>query len=107
MNTLHFFKTNGEIVLNICSSVGIMCQLHVIMKAVFFFWNAQAQVPFHSLLFPELVPLFLCTGANEKLHLHLLKLAHPENKLTGYDLIAECFSNLCNTERNFHPASFL
>src|SRR5690606_2046679 len=43
----------------------------------------------------------------KKLHLHLLKLTHTEDKLAGYDFISESLANLRNSKRNLHPCSFL
>src|SRR5688500_10592188 len=54
-----------------------------------------------------LIPLLLCARTNKKLHFHLLKFPHAENELAGYNLIPECFSNLCNAKRNFHSSCFL
>jgi hypothetical protein len=64
-------------------------------------------MPFQSLLFPVFVPFFLCAGADKELHFHLLKLAHPENKLPGDNFITESFTNLCNAKRDFKPCRFL
>ena len=54
-----------------------------------------------------LEPLQLRTRTNEELHLHLLKLAHTEDKLTRYNLITEGLTDLCDTERYLHTAGFL
>src|ERR1700749_3658665 len=54
-----------------------------------------------------LKPFFLRAGANEKLHLHLLKLAHADNELPGYHLVPESLAYLRNAKRYFHPARFL
>src|SRR6478609_2818752 len=64
-------------------------------------------MPFQPFFFPVFIPFFLCTRTNKELHFHLLKLAHTENKLAGYNLIPERFTNLCNTKRNFKPCRFL
>src|SRR5687767_6524563 len=107
MNTFHFLETNWEIIFDIACSISIMRQFHMIMKPVFLFWNAQAEVPLHSFFFPELVPLFLRTRPDKKLHFHLLEFTHPENKLPGNNFISECFAYLCNTKRNFKATGFL
>src|SRR4249920_1926888 len=107
MNTFHFFKTERKFIFNIAGRIGIMSQFHMVMKTIFFFWNSQAQMPFHSYLLPGFIPFFLCTGANEILHFHLFKFSHAENKLPGYDLISKGLSYLCNTKRNFQAPRFL
>src|SRR5688572_14673225 len=100
MYTLYLFKANREIVFYITGGIGIMRQLYMVVKAVFICSNAQLEVPFHTLSFPVLIPGSLCAGTYKELHFHLLKLTHPENELTGYDLVTECLSDLCNPERN-------
>src|SRR4029079_845634 len=87
--------------------IRIMRKFYMIMKTIFFFRDPEAQVPFHSYFLPGLIPFFLCTGTNKVLHLHLFKLSHAENKLSCYNFISECFSNLCDTKRNFQATCFL
>ena len=43
-------------------------------------------------------PFQLLAGAYEKLHLHLLELAHTEDELSCHDLIAEGLADLRDTE---------
>src|SRR6476646_7703197 len=64
-------------------------------------------MPFQAGFLPVLVPFFLCARTDEKLHFHLLKLAHTEDKLAGYNLVAECLTNLGNTKRYFHTCGLL
>ena len=47
------------------------------------------------------------SGANKKLHFHLFKFAHAENKLTCYDLVSESLTGLRNTKWNFHTRCLL
>src|SRR3954470_19695021 len=101
MNTFHFFKTNREFVLNIQSGICIMSKFAVIMKLIFLTWNTKTQMPFQSFFLPVFVPFFLCARTYKKLHLHLFKLPHSENKLAGYNFIAESFTNLRNAKRYF------
>ena len=64
-------------------------------------------MPVQTGFFPFLEPFEFGTGADEKLHFHLLEFTHTENKLPGNNFVAESFSCLCNPERDFHPAGFL
>src|SRR5690606_34423590 len=107
MYTLEFFKAHRKIKLNIAGCVGIVCQIEVIVKTIIVLTKAKGAVPFHSSFFPEFIPLHLFTWLNKELHFHLLELTHSENKLTRYNLIAKCFSNLCYSKRNFHSSRFL
>src|SRR6266487_4772792 len=101
MNTFYFFKADWKFIFNITSGIGIVSQLHMIMKTISFSWNAKTQMPFHSFFFPGFIPFFLRTWTNEILHFHLLKLPHTKNKLPRYNFIPERLPYLCNTERNF------
>src|SRR5687767_3545020 len=84
-----------------------MSKLHMVVVAQFLCRDTNTLMPFLSFIFPEVVPFHLCAGANEKLHFHLFKLTHAENKLAGNNFITESFACLRNTKRNFHPARFL
>src|SRR5687767_9020011 len=64
-------------------------------------------MPLHTAFFPGVVPFHLRARSNKELHFHLLKLACSENKLARYNLIAECFTYLCNSKRNLLTRSFL
>ena len=77
------------------------------MVAVFGISEAEGLVPFEAGGAPVVEPLHLLAGANEELHLHLLELAHTEDELTGHDLIAECLTDLGDTERDAHAACLL
>ncbi|MPN45786.1 hypothetical protein SDC9_193358 [bioreactor metagenome] len=52
-------------------------------------------------------PLHFFAGTYKKLHFHLLELPDAEDELTGYNLVAESFTNLGDTERNLHTTGFL
>src|SRR5688572_15482961 len=99
MNAFYFFKTDREIVFNITSCVGIMSQFNMIMKTILISRCSQACMPFQSFLFPVFIPFFLRTGTNKELHFHLLKFSHAENKLSCYNFIRECFTDLRSEER--------
>ncbi len=64
-------------------------------------------MPLQTGFFPIFIPLLLCTRSNKKLHFHLLKLTHAENKLTRDNFITKSFSDLCNTKGNFHSSGLL
>ena len=64
-------------------------------------------MPSHTSLLPRFEPLKLRAGLHEVLHLHLLELAHTENKLTGHDFVAERLADLCDTERQLHAPRLL
>ena len=38
------------------------------------------------------------------LYIHLLKLTHTEDELACNDFVTESLTDLCDTERNLHPA---
>src|ERR1700755_1767279 len=103
MDPLHLFEAKREIIFDITGSIGIMRQLYVIMKTISFGGDAQTPMPFHSRLLPVLIPFFLGAGADKELHLHLFELPHPEDKLTGDDLVAEGLADLSDPKGNLHP----
>ena len=77
------------------------------METIVVSTEAQCLMPLHTELFPLLEPFLLCPGLYKELHLHLLELSHTEDELTGYNLITESLTYLCNTERNLHTTSLL
>src|SRR5882757_5766133 len=107
MDALYFLESEREIVFDVTGGVRIVCQLDMIVKPVFFFRDAQAEVPFHPGLLPVLIPLLLCAGADKELHFHLLEFPHPEDELPGYDLVAESLPDLGDPERDLHTAGLL
>src|SRR3954469_14874604 len=64
-------------------------------------------MPLKPRFFPVLIPITFAARAHEKLHFHLLKLAHTEDKLTRYNFVAKCFTNLCNAKRYLHTRTLL
>ena len=64
-------------------------------------------MPFQPVLLPLCKPVEFSTGLDEELHLHLLELPHPENELTGDDLVSESLPYLGYTERYLHPSCLL
>src|SRR5690606_19869494 len=98
MNTFHFFKTYGEVVFYITSSIVVVRKFYVVVETVFFGRNFQGQMPFHPLLLHEFIPLLLGPGSYKKLHLHLIEFHHPEDKQAVNNLIPESLANLGNTK---------
>ena len=64
-------------------------------------------MPGYAGVLPVFVPLGLLAGAHEVLHFHLLKLAHAEGELTGYNLIAEGLAGLGYTKGDLHTPGLL
>ena len=107
MDTLHFLEAKRHLKLDVGSGIGVVGKLLVVMIAVFLIAETKSLVPFQACLFPALEPLEFLSGAYEKLHFHLFELAHAEDKLTSHNLVAECFSYLCDTEGYAHAACLL
>ncbi len=107
MNTFHFLESKRHLEFDVGCGIGVVGELLMVVVAVFFVAETKGFVPSESPFFPLLEPFELFAGTNEELHLHLLEFAHAEDELTRYDLIAECFTDLCNAERNAHAACFL
>jgi hypothetical protein len=102
-----FLESKGEIELNVHSGIGVVRQVVVVFEAQFFSWRTQRQVPFHAGFFPVFVPFHFLAGAQEELHFHLLKLAHAEDELPRYDLVAESLTDLCDAEGYFLAGGFV
>ena len=79
----------------------------MIVKTVFLICQSQGPDAISSVFLSNTEPFQFSSGLNKKLHFHLLKFPHPENKLPGNNLIPECFADLGNTKWNFHPSCFL
>ena len=107
MDALKLFESEWELKFDIGGCIGVVSQLLMVMVTVFLVTHSEGLMPSKTGLLPFCKPFELLTGTNEELHLHLLKLPHTEDKLTGYNLIAERFTDLSNTERNFHSACLL
>ncbi len=107
VNTFQFFPAEWEFVFDIYGRIGIMRQFHMVMKAELGCGNTDTLVPEFAGFFPVCIPFKLAAGPHKELHFHLLKLPHTKDELACYDFITKCFTGLCNTKRNFHPACFL
>ena len=61
--------------------------------------HTEIQKELVAIIFPISKPFEVGAGLAEEFQLHLLKFAGTEYKVTGRDLVAEGFTDLCNTER--------
>ena len=107
MNPFHLFESERELKLYIGRSIRIMRQFFMVVKTVHVIAETECLMPLHTKCLPVLIPFHLIARMHEELHLHLFKLPHTEDKLTGYYLITERLAYLCDTERNLHPPGFL
>src|SRR5512140_2977016 len=107
MNSLNFFKAERESVFDVSCRICIMSELNMVVKTVILISEAKGFMPIHPYLFPVPEPFKFCPGPDKKLHLHLLKLPHPENELPRYNFISESFTDLCDSKRDLHPSCFL
>ena len=79
----------------------------MLMETIVFISKAKCFMPFHSCLFPFLEPVEFRSRSHKKLHFHLFKFTHSENKLSCNNFVTKSFPNLCNSERDFHASGFL
>src|SRR5689334_5745344 len=107
MYTFQFLKAHGEIKLNVACSIGIVCQVQMIMVAIIFSSESKGLVPFHSFIFPEFVPFHFLAGFHKKLHFHLLAFTHAEYELTYYNFVSKCLNDLRYSKRDFHASGLL
>ena len=63
--------------------------------------HAESKQELVAIIFPEMIPLEVGAGRAEELQLHLLKLADAEDEVAWRDLVAEGFTDLRDTERQF------
>src|SRR5207237_1378505 len=91
MNSFKLLESEWKLKFDVTGSVCIMSKLQVIMKTMLAFWESKSKMPLHPGLFPFVVPVHFSSGLHEKLHFHLFEFAHPENKLSCNNFIAECF----------------
>ena len=79
----------------------------MVVVSIFRVRRTQSLMPLQALRLPKLVKFQLCPWLAEKLHLHLLKLLHPHDELSGHNLVPKRFSCLGDTKRQLHPTGFL
>src|ERR1035437_7200340 len=107
MYSFHFLEPKRHFKFDISSCIGIMGQFIVVVEMVFLVSQSKGFVPLKAEFLPMFEPFHFFSRTHEELHFHLFKFTHAEDKLTGNNLIAECFTNLANTKRDLHPASLL
>ena len=107
VDTLHLLETKRHLEFDVGGSVGIVGQLVVVVETIVLCTESESLVPCHTCLLPFREPVELGARLHEELHLHLLKLAHTEDKLACHDLVAESLTNLCYSERNLHSSCLL
>src|SRR5437867_320974 len=104
MNPLRFIPAPWCFILNVPGCAGIMSTFirSMLSEAQFLCIHSQAQIPFHSQFFHFIKNLhsFFLVRSDIGLHLHLFKFPGPENKISRSYLVSECFTDLCDTERN-------
>ena len=64
--------------------------------------DAEIYVPVVALVDPVVVPGFVFSGLDEKLHLHLLKLAGSKDEVARRDFVAKAFTHLADAKRWLH-----
>ena len=69
--------------------------IHMLSRQALFF------PPTNTFFFPVFMPFFIISGVNKIFQLGLLKLSHPKDKVARSNLIAERFTNLGDTKRQF------
>ena len=101
-NTPELAPTEGEEELEVGGCLGIEAKLLgiVVTKSEVLILKTDGKKPLMAEVSPILEPLEVCSGLAEELKLHLLKLTHTEDKVTGSDLVTEGLTDLCDTERH-------
>ena len=107
VDALNLLEAERHTELYVGCSIGIVGQFVVVVEAVVLCSEAESLMPLHARFLPAWEPLQFGAGLNEELHLHLLELAHTEDELAGYYLVAEGLANLRYAERNLHSAGLL
>src|SRR5215469_14599023 len=102
MNALNLLKSERKFILYIGCGVGVVRKFSVVVKPVIFSTKAKRLMPFQAYLFPFFKPVEFCTGLNKKLHFHLFKFAHSENKLSRNYFVSKRLAYLSNSKRHFH-----
>ena len=107
VDAFHFLEAKRHTELDVCSGVGIVSELIMVVETIVLCAEAEILMPLHAGFFPFGEPVELGTWLDEELHLHLFKLSHAEDELAGYNLVAEGFADLCYAEGNLHASSLL
>ena len=107
MDAFHLLEAEWHLELYVGGCIGIVGEFVVVVETVVLGSEAKCLMPCHATLLPLVKPLELCAWLHEELHLHLLKLTHAEDELTGYYLVAEGFAYLRDAEWHLHATSLL
>ena len=107
MNAFHFLEAKRKFKLDVHGGIGVVGQLFMRVLAEFVSRCTQGQVPSHSGGSPLFVPFQFGARTHEKLHFHLFKLPHTEDKLTCYNLVTEGFPDLSDAKRYLHAGGLL
>ena len=107
MDAFHFLEAKWKFKFDVHGGVGVVGQLFMRVLAEFVSRCTQGQMPSHSGGSPLFVPFQFGARAHEKLHFHLFKLPHTEDKLTGHNLVTEGFADLGDAKRHLHSSGLL
>ena len=107
MDALNLLEAEGHLKFDVGGCVGVVRKLFVVVETITFRAEAQGLVPLHTPFLPPIKPFVLRARLYEKLHLHLLKLAHTEDKLAGHDFVAKGFTDLRDAEGELHTSRLL
>src|SRR4029079_1746744 len=109
VDALELLPAEREAVLHVDRLLGVVRELvgGVLAEAKAGLGDAIARVPAPAPREPVLEGRCGVVGLDEVLHLHLLELAHPEDKVARADLVAEALADLGDTERDLLPAPLL
>ena len=107
VDAFHLFEAKRKLEFDVHGRIRIVGQLFMGVLAQLGCRGSQGQMPSHSGGSPLFVPLQLGARAYEKLHFHLFKLPHTEDKLPCDDLVAEGFADLGNAKRHLHAGGLL
>ena len=109
MNAFQFLKAHRKLVFDVVRVFCVVSEFFVMVPAQFFRAHAVFFIKFPALIPPIFKEFIVVAGLYEKLHflakvfhLHLFEFAGAEDKVFGYDFVAECFADLGDAERNFH-----
>ncbi len=100
VDTLELLEAHGELELDVVGVLGVMGKLLVVVPAELGGADSVFGIVAHPLFPPVFEEFLVVPGLNEELHLHLLKLAGPEDEVFGHDLVAEGLSHLGDPEGN-------
>ena len=108
-DTPKFAPTEGEFEFEVGGCVGVVREFLGIVVTEFktLLFDAETQQPVFAELFPVCEPFEVGTGLAEELEFHLFEFSYSEYKVSGSDFVTERFTDLTDTERNFHTGGTL